>query len=520
MRLRSCICDLLKQSEVCNLALAKKSLYQLVRPILYRHPSITTYPSLILFSRTISQATYMGKVDRKWSEQESLDQSRTLNLTLDPTKNNGQPLPAVMISRTIQAIVRRCPRLAITLCFAHCRCRLSPVAALETETFPGVTRLILYVGKKDPEDIPINDREVKTCQPNARFWRPFVNGMTFPDCTSLEIRHYWATTPPCDANLDLMKQFPARDIYSRNALAVRGSYGRQALFTESIGSPDGLRKFESITLECPPEINSPLLMQLLGNPNAVASNLTSLELRFCNLSYETYSLLLYHAPPNIRRLVLLCCYKQDVRYHEADPEEIPHLCPLVRKFSRNLVHLEYGASTVCRELFLDEVEMHALEHNGIETGLGTDGGAGDKDFAKLDGHAIRETVQDCRKQKRMKCRNDRVKQAMDAAKSSASSDSISRSLFGGNNASTANQNAAKAQRDTEALLDEEEGRRTRLVEGSKTPWFRRIVAYRGLCNLTDTWEEIQIAAEMEEKGIEWVLASKSTLSLGVFFIHV
>lgn len=164
--------------------------------------------------------------------------------------------------------------------------------------------------------------------------------------------------------------------------------------------------------------------------------------------------------------------------------------------------------------------MHALEHNGIETGLGTDGGAGDKNFAKLDGHAIRETVQDCRKQKRMKCRNDRVKQAMDAAKSSASSESISRSLFGGNNASTANQNAAKAQRDTEALLDEEEGRRTRLVEGSKTPWFRRIVAYRGLCNPTDTWEEIQIAAEMEEKGIEWVLASKSTLSLGVFFIHV
>ena len=204
------MCNFLKQSDVSSLSRAKKSFYELVRPILYRHLVIDTYASLILLSRTISQATYMGKTDRKWSEQESLDQTRTLNLTLDPTKNQGQPLPAVMISRTIQAIVRRCPNIAITLCFTHCRCRLSPISALETETFPGVTNLIIYVGKHDTEDSHPNDREIERCHPSAKFWRPFVNGLTFPDCSKFEIRHYWAA-PPTDAILDLTKEYDAGD---------------------------------------------------------------------------------------------------------------------------------------------------------------------------------------------------------------------------------------------------------------------------------------------------------------------
>lgn len=474
----------------------------------------------------------MGKVDRKWSDRESLDQTRTLNLTIDPKKNDGQPPPAVMISRTIQAIVRRCPSLAITLCFAHCRCKLSPVADLEIEVFPGVTKLIVYVGKHDPEDSRGNDsndrhdRQATACVPSARFWRPFVNGMTFPDCAQLEIRHYWATTPPRDASLDLVKQYPAHGGYNeyRTVPGPRGRYGHrgqiyrhQPSASEQIGSTEALKRFESILLECPPELNSPLLMQLLGNPNAVASKLTSLELRFCNLSYEIYEKLLYHAPPNLKRLVLLCanCHDYD---HYRSLKEVPHLCPLVREFSRRLIHLEFGASRICRELFFDDFDSDSLRHNAVETGLGTNGGAEDKALGTLDRYAIRQTVQACRQQKRMKSRDHRIEQAIALAKSSASSESSSNSVFDGNTTNNAAQVAAKAKRDTEALLDEEEGQRSRLVEGSKIPWFRRFIAYHALCEPTDTWTEMQVAAEMEDKGIECVLMSKSELALGVLIL--
>ena len=208
------MCNYLKQSNVSRLSRTRKSFYQLVRPILYRHPVIDDYASLILFSRTITEAMYMGRFDRKWSEQESLDQTRRLDLTLDPTKNEGQPLPAVIISRTIQAIVRRCPNLSIALSFTNCRCRLSPISALATETFPRVTSLVIHVGKHDPEDSHPNDREIERCHPSAKFWRPFVNGVTFPDCSELEIRHYWAAPHhPTIAGLDLSKEYDAGDTY-------------------------------------------------------------------------------------------------------------------------------------------------------------------------------------------------------------------------------------------------------------------------------------------------------------------
>lgn len=462
---RSFTCSFLCQADISKLSLARKSIYQLVRPILYRHPSITTFSSLVLFSRTISNATYMGKADRYWSNQDCLDQTEFLDLTIDPTKNDGQPAPAVLISRTIQAIVRRCPNLALTLCFSHCQCGQSPVSALGTETFPRVIKLVVYVGKHDPDDTHSHVRETRNCFPNAKFWRPFVNGEVLPDCSDLEVRHHWATTPPVNASLDLQKRYQD----SANVFATSAPQGRASRFgvrrglinrmatqemylpsTELIGSTSGLKKFRSIILECPPELNSLLLMQLLGNPSAVASNLTSLELRFCNLDYETISNLIYHAPPNVKRLVLLCSDIRDDGFHAL--HEVVHLCPLIREVSKNLVHLEFGASTVCRELFFDDLDRQALRNNAVETGLGIDGGAVDKHLGELDGYAVRETIQACRKRKRTNFRNDRVKEAISAATSRTSTETSSTSLFGGNSMSNTNQAATRAQRETEASL--------------------------------------------------------------------
>ncbi len=249
-------------------------------------------------------------------------------------------------------------------------------------------------------------------------------------------------------------------------------------------------------------------MQLLGNPDSVAVNLAKLELRFCNLEYETISKLLYHAPPNLKHLVLLCS-DDDREFHGYDATECPHLCPLIRDFSKRLVHLEFAASTICRELFFDDPEIRSLGQNGITTGLGTDGGAIES-HEKLDTHAISEIVQACRRQKRSRYRTGRIKEAITTAKAQSIGTTTS-SLFGGG-AST-NISAARAQREAEVLLDEEEEQRTRLIEGSKTKWFMRVITWHGLCHSNDTWEEIQLAAGMEEFGVEWVVASKFAILL-------
>ena len=462
----------------------------------------------------------MGNASSKWSDRELLDQTRTLHVTIDRMNYDGQTPTAVMISRTIQAIVRRCPSVAITLCFVRCRCDLAPVSGFETETFPRVTKLVIYVGKKGLEDSD-NVSRANPCMPTSRFWRPLVNGETFPDCLDLEVRHHWARAPPSHATLDLRREAPRHDRYANyysdsgahlHSGSRRGMGGHMLYSGGHLGSTNGLKRFERIVMECPPELNSPLLMQLLGNPNAVASNLTTLELRFCTLSYETYSLLFYHAPPNLKSLVLLCCYDREIDYPTSNAKEIPHLCPLVREYSKKLVHFEFGASTICCDLFFDDADRRSLKHSGIATRLGRGDGATNEEAEGLDGHAIRETIQACRRQKRTRYRDDRIKEAINAACAKHTTENAPKSVFGNpGDMGAPVQLAGRVQRETEALLDEEEERRSRLIEGSKTPWFRRIIMYHGLCDPAYTWAEIQIAAEMEEKGIEWVLAGKLSL---------
>ena len=462
----------------------------------------------------------MGKADYQWSTRDCLDQTRTLDLTIDPTidriSNNGAPPPAVLLSRMIQAIVRRCPNLDIILRFAHCHCNLTPISVLATETFPRVTKLIVHVGNREPDSshlaVPVGHRRPTRdcCLPNADFWKPFVNGDCFPDCKNLEIRHHWATTPPANASLKVRVEInDFGDGYPRR---------RHSNTTPSIGTTSGLKKLESILLEATPELNSPLLMQLLGNPNSVAAKLRTLDLRYCDLDEETISKLLYHAPPNLKHLALICRPRWNHAYDDLDH---PHLCPLIREFAKNLVHLEFAAPSICRELFLDDLERKSLRKSGIVTCIGKRDGQ-IEGSERLDTVLIRDTIEACRRQKRTKYRNERVKQAISTAKAPSSSIPASDSLFGGasntyNAAVRAqremeftldDEEKSRAQREMEFTLDDEEESRRRLIEGSKTRWFRRYINWDVLCCSSDTWAEIQLAADMEEKGIELVVASE------------
>ena len=204
----------------------------------------------------------MGKADHKWSNQECLDQTKTLNVTIDKiedsARNNGQPPAAILVSRFIQSIIRRCPNLAITLRFAHCQCNQTPVSGLDSEVFPRVTKLVLFVGKHELGE-RLSERHRTPCIPNAKFWRPLVNGVSFPDCSDLEICHYWATSPPQHASLDLQKCYGSTmiadnyDNYPQHGVfrGRRSLVGAPLRADQIVGSTTALKRFESIKLECP-----------------------------------------------------------------------------------------------------------------------------------------------------------------------------------------------------------------------------------------------------------------------------
>ena len=515
---RNHVCSYLEQPEVSLLSLTTKAVYRLIRPILYYRPRITSFSSLTLFNRTLIKATYLGKDDHSWSTRESLDQTKFLDLTLDPTrdsaKNNGQPPPAILISRILQSIERRCPNIDISLVFAHCKCDATPISNFGAETFPRVKKLTLYVGNYDPEET--HPRGRTRCRPNARFWNPLFDGMTFPNYRSLEVRHFWATTPDERASLDISEScgvtyddVPDNRVSHGPLSHLRHQYlSPSGASLGSIGSLDGLEKVESIVLEYVPELSAAILMQLLGNPKSTAANLTSLELRFCNLGDEVIAKLLYHAPPNIKRLVLLC------RNGRADPhlgspegivvDDSAHLCPLLRRFGKGLIHLEFAASQICRQLFLDTHEMEGLRRDGVTTCLGSGRGSM-TDGQHFDSHAFQVTVEKRRQMHKVEKREERINDAIVEAQAQRRAISAPKSLFG--DATKTSLDVSRIRRNMEALLDEEDERRKRLIQGSRPKWFRRFIAWEALCCGSDTFEELQRAADMEESGITWVLAS-------------
>lgn len=88
-----------------------------------------------------------------------------------------------------------------------------------------------------------------------------------------------AVEPDPDASLEI--EHPRYDMFRHFSANVG-----------TVGVSYGLEKLENIILECPPELNSSILMQLMGNPKSMASNLQSLELRHCHLDLKTIGELL------------------------------------------------------------------------------------------------------------------------------------------------------------------------------------------------------------------------------------
>ena len=243
---------------------------------------------------------------------------------------------------------------------------------------------------------------------------------------------------------------------------------------EMLGLLDGLGKLERISLESTPELNSLILGQLLSPQHSLASNLKCLELRFCNLEPEIIAKLIQQAAPVLTHLTLLLGGQEDTSFYG---EELPpHLCPLIREFCKDLVHLEYAAPRICTAMFYDYDELQAIRRNCNKV-----------NHDQSDSYAIRETVQEFRRQKRTRSRKQRVQMALREAESKS---------------------AAQIETSTELLLDREEEERERMIQSSRSRWKRKIISWRGpSCNF-EPWSELQQGADLAEAGVEWTLVGK------------
>ena len=327
------------------------------------------------------------------------------------------------------------------------------------------------------------------CGPNVKFWRPLVSGISFPDCKSIEVHHWWASPPPTGtsilgqaASTNYFPHYPSRPEslgFSILEQAVGTNYfPRYPSRPESLGLLDGLTKLERISLEKPPELDTTILVQLLGHQNPLASNLTHLELRFCNLDPAVIAKLLQQASQSLAHLTLLFGAMADTS--DYDGEEPPHLCPLIRDFCKNLVCLEYAAPTICTELFFNDDELQEIRNN-----------CGKIDSERSDSYAVHQTVLDCRRLKRTEYRAERIQKVLrEAGKTSD----------------------ARIETSTELLLDREEEARERLITSSKSKWKRKIISWRGTCG-GGPWSELEQGADLAETGLEWTLLGWASASM-------
>jgi len=287
--------------------------------------------------------------------------------------------------------------------------------------------------------------------------------MSLPDCKSVEVHHWWASPPP--KGTSILSQAMDCNYYS-DFHGYPGFPGKP----ESLGLLDGLGKLERISLESPPELDKTILVQLLGHQDSLASNLKHLELRFCNLDPDIISKLIQQASPSLTHVTLLLGGRTNTMgYQEEKP---PHLCPLIRDFSKNLVRLEFSAPSVCTEIVYDDDELREIRRNCNR--VRTD---------QSDNYAIHEAILACRKRKKTQYRKECMQEAFREA---------------------GNDSNAHIETRTELLLDREEEQRKRLIRNS---WKRKIISWQGSCR-AERWAELQQGANLAEAGIEWTLASK------------
>ncbi|KAI9873029.1 MAG: hypothetical protein M1830_000919 [Pleopsidium flavum] len=335
------------------------------------------------------------------------------------------------------------------------------------------------------------------CGPNAKFWRPYINGTSFPDCHAVEINHYWSS-PPCDPVLLITIARHAHQRRSYSGLGIDRARTELGILT-------GLKRLESLSLEYVIELDDDILQNIFRS--RMAESLKILELRYCNIDYVVLAELMEGALPVLTHFTFLdrmdSILAESSRYALAQHDtSTAHLCPRIREFGKNLNHLVFAVPFICRDMFLSRHDVEALNRSGITTDVGTPDGrilAG----MSLDRHAIQQVLAEHRHNQSHLHKKAYTATAVAEVKASSSVREIG-SVFGGRSTQGGE---LKVVRDAEYSYEQEELKRARTISEAKGGWMRKIIAWEGMCRDDETWAEMMVEADLEEAGVEWVLAN-------------
>lgn len=351
-----------------------------------------------------------------------------------------------------------------------------------TAVFPRVTKITLYLGRHgvDISDPGFQPSPPQNCTPNVSFWRPFLNGESFPNLRSVKLHHYWARNPVNSANI--LDQASTEYEFLGNRYPRWSNQHNKEV--EQLGPCFGLENLQEVFLESVPELSPSLLGQIINNQASKAHNLKKLDIRFCSLDADTLNFLLQQQLDSLTHFTLFVPASSTADLNDIinDPQA-PHLCSQIVSFCKNLVYLKYLTSHICRDLFLNEQEKEILKETGLSAQLMDNSGV-------VDRHAIRQVLEEHRGKQARLHREQRLSDSL--AKAGVNNPRIYASAL-------------------ELELDQEEEKRTRLIAESKTRWKRSIIGLRGICSRDGRaaqWDELQELANMEEAGVEWVLTSK------------
>ena len=342
-----------------------------------------------------------------------------------------------------------------------------------------------------------------------------MNGRSFQDCRSIEIHHYWAEPSrikilPLDGLLEPDVPWSARGTSYEVTDAYLGRLNRQRITGSTLLSPSdsfgGLQKFEEFTVEGAPELTEEIMGTIMENRGSIATNLKRLDLRgLPSLTLRAVAKLLARALPTLTHFTLhigphnsdavehRSRFQSNARYEKEYLERgeiVPHLCPLIRDFGKDVQQLELAVPYVCRQIFITNQESEALEQAGVQIKIGVEPGI-TPGLTPLDCRSISKVLSDYRNQSALHTRQRNIDAAV---------------LKSGNAQDGMNSRAA-ANAGIEYDIQVED--RTRRVREAKIPWKRTIIAWDGLCSDDHTWEELTVEADLEEEHVEWTLASES-----------
>ncbi|KAA8909493.1 hypothetical protein FN846DRAFT_888982 [Sphaerosporella brunnea] len=351
--------------EILKMTRISSAFYRFTQFLLYSSVRTVEFPKLLKLGRSIENPVNIAALGG--SVKKPL---RRLMICF----NWAEGPEGIMLARVLRWIAQRCPYVEISMAIKEKWCWDQPMLSFEYDSFPKIKYLLLNCTNKtyfgvhtvvdamaalfgsgpppqvhfNPDRIPQSTYSVLPCRRSEMqdfeknhlcraatwYWRGLLGEASFPDLKVLIISHQ-----------------PLREEDKINRL-------QQLREPIALGPEDlkGMQKLVFFNAEFSPELNDSVLTAMLP----WMGNLKKLRLiKIPGLTYGGISKLLHRVLPNLRSFHLeieeenesaFSSYKAFASRKRS--HQHPHLCPLLRRFCKNITEANIVLPCMCRDIIL------------------------------------------------------------------------------------------------------------------------------------------------------------------------